>query len=51
MNVATILSMAADGNPDRVAIGGRADGVTYGQLRAMSGAQMSGSCGSSVVKF
>jgi acyl-CoA synthetase (AMP-forming)/AMP-acid ligase II len=38
MNVATILAMAADGNPDRVAIGGRADGVTYGQLRAMSGA-------------
>ena len=37
MNVATIISMAADGNPDRVAIGGRPDGVTYGQLRAMSG--------------
>lgn len=37
MNVATILTMAADGEPERVAIGGRDDGVTYEELRVMSG--------------
>ena len=34
MNIAMILEMAADALGDRIAIGGRDDGLTYGQLRA-----------------
>ena len=29
VNVATILEMAADGYPDRIAVGRRADGISY----------------------
>lgn len=34
MSIAMILTMAADGHGDRVAIGSREDGMTYPQLRA-----------------
>ena len=34
MNIAMILEMAADALGDRVAIGSRADGLTYELLRA-----------------
>ncbi|HEX3785558.1 MAG TPA: fatty acid--CoA ligase family protein [Pseudonocardiaceae bacterium] len=32
MNVATILQMAADGHPDRIGVGTRANGISYGRL-------------------
>jgi fatty-acyl-CoA synthase len=40
MNVGMLLELAAEGMPDRVAVGSRADGVSYGQLleRARRGA-------------
>jgi acyl-CoA synthetase (AMP-forming)/AMP-acid ligase II len=33
MNIAMLLDMAADGFGDRIAVGGRSDGVTYSKLR------------------
>src|SRR5690606_22824339 len=36
MNIHLFLEMAADAAPDRIAIGTRATGITYGELLAMS---------------
>ncbi|MGF7236927.1 MAG: class I adenylate-forming enzyme family protein [Frankia sp.] len=45
MNIAMLLSMAADGFPDRVAIGDRTDGLTFAQWRRLAdgGAALLGS--------
>ena len=33
MHLSTLLDMSADGFGERIAFGGRADALTYGQLR------------------
>ena len=40
MNIGMLLELAAEGMPDRISVGSRADGVSYGQLleRARRGA-------------
>jgi acyl-CoA synthetase (AMP-forming)/AMP-acid ligase II len=38
VNVATILQMAADGHPDRIAVGTRVNGVSYQTLRRLAAA-------------
>jgi acyl-CoA synthetase (AMP-forming)/AMP-acid ligase II len=37
MNTALLLEMAAEGMPERIAVGSRADGITYGELLQHAG--------------
>ncbi len=53
MNTAMLLEMAAEGMPERVAVGSRSDGVTYGELldRARRGAAVIAASGVERVGF